>query len=104
MCVCSEHSLEYLTCVSKASSQVLCIVDRILISCFADCEVTVNKHGQWALTGYINKVVEWQDQCGGLKTASTCAKRPHFLAKLPGSVVRDLHPKMIASPGDMAGI
>lgn len=41
----------YLISISKASSQVLCNVDRILISCFADCEVSVNKHRQLALTG-----------------------------------------------------
>lgn len=60
-CVCMSLCLScvqpaftgYLTCVSKASSLVLCNVDRILISCFADCEVSVNKHRQLALTGDI---------------------------------------------------
>lgn len=60
-CVCMSLCLScvqpaftgYLTCVSKASSQVLCNVDRILISCFADYEVSVNKHRQLALTGDI---------------------------------------------------
>lgn len=57
MCLClscvQPAFTGYLTCVSKASSPVLCNVDRILISCFADCEVSVNKHRQLALTGDI---------------------------------------------------
>lgn len=60
-CVCLSLCLScvqpaftgYLTCISKASSQVLCNVDRILISRFADCKVSVSKHRQLALTGDI---------------------------------------------------
>lgn len=37
----------HLTLVSTASSQLPFTVDRILISCFADYEVIVNKHGHW---------------------------------------------------------
>lgn len=83
----------------KLLPRALCIVDRILISCFADCEVIVNKHRQLALTGYMNNGLDWQDQCGNLKTGFTVAKRPrHFLPpypppQLPGEAVRDFRPR-----------